>query len=244
MALPYLSDVVMDGSFPLSGLTTAALAFNALSGRLAWVEFDAGFISEHGSQIVDRGTGEAYAITGTLGADTNTSGGGTVRGGATFDGTQIVNLGSIFPTSADYSLFAIYKQSSDVTQAVHGILGSSGASYHSFHLSQTSGRLNVSHAATGIQNNTVDHTPGTIYRAGVTWLQSTKALAVYFGGSAETSTTETVSNTDATAIIGDIPGLAGSRGFYGTLFHVSLFNRQLTEADLAAVNTYLAEQYV
>jgi len=244
MALPYLSDIVVDDSFPLSGLTTAALAFHALSGRLAWVEFDSGFISADGTEILDRGTGEAYAITGTLGEDSNTSGGGTVRGGATFDGTQIVNLGSIFPTSADYSIFAIYKQSTDVTQSVHCILGSSGSSYHTLHLNQTSGRLNVNHAATSLQANTVNHTPGSVYRVGVTWLQSTKALGIYFGGTAETTTTETLSNTDATAIIGDVPGLAGPRGFYGSLFHVSLFNRQLTGADLAAVNAYLAEQYV
>jgi hypothetical protein len=244
MALPYLSDVVVDDSFPLSGLTNAALAFHALAGRLAWVEFDSGFISADGSEILDRGTGEAYAVTGDLGEDTHTSSGGTVRRGAVFSGSQTVDLGSIFPVSGDYSLFAVYKQSADTVQSVHSILGSSGASYHSLHITKTSGRLNVSHAASGIQTNTVDHAPGSTYRVGVTWLQSTKALDIFFGGAVETSTTETISNTDPTAIIGHIPGLGGTRRFMGSLFHVSLFNRQLTGADLAAVNTYLAEQYV
>jgi hypothetical protein len=244
MALPYLSDIVVDDSFPLSGLTTAALAFHALSGRLAWLEFDAGFVSEDGTEILDRGTGGSYAVTGTLGEDTHTSGGGTVRGGALFSGSQTINLGSILPTSADYSLFAVYKQSAETTQGIHTITGASGATYHGFYLTPTTGRLNLSHAAGLVQQGPTNHTPGSVYRVGLLWAQSPKVLEFQFGGSTETSNSETLNNTDPTLIVGNLPGLAGSRRFMGSLFHLSLFSRRLTGDDLAAVNTYLAEQYV
>jgi hypothetical protein len=71
-----------------------------------------------------------------------------------------------------------------------------------------------------------------------------KSRTIYFNGAAETgAATATNSNIDSSTIVGNIPGLGGPRKFFGTLFHLTLWNRALSGADLMAVNAYLAEQY-
>lgn len=233
-----------NASAPIYQPSAATLAFAALDGRLAWLEGDEGALISNGKWY-DRMTGIGFTVSGTLtgGADTNTTGSGVVRGGAVFSG-QTVDLGAIFPTNADYSIFAVYRQSADTSQTVHGILGGSAASWHSFHLSPTSGILNLSHATVPQYTGLVNHAPGSVYRAGAVWVESPKSRSVYFNGSPDTGTRPAAdSNTDSSAIVGNIPGLGGARRFMGTLFHLSLWSRALTGADLTAVNAYLAEQY-
>jgi len=229
-------------SAPIYIPSAATLAFAALTGRLAWLEGDAGALISNGKWY-DRATGVGYPVTGTLagGADTYTTGGIT-RGAAVFAG-QSVDLGSIMPVGADYSIFAVYKQSNEVTQAVHSLLGSSGASWHAFHLNQTSGRLNMSQAAANQYAGAVDHTPGSVYRAGLVYTETPRTRTIYFNGTQEATGSVSASNADPTAIVGNIPGLGTGRKFFGSLYHISLWSRAPSGSDLTAINAYLAEQY-
>jgi hypothetical protein len=241
MPLPFLPNVQAPTTYPLSGLTDATLAFSRIANRLAWMEFDAGFI-ENG-EIVDRGSYEKFAVSGSLtgGANAVTSGDGYERGGAVFDGTQSINLGSIMPTSEDFTIFAVYKQAANA-QSANGIVGGSGASFYGLSLTPSNGRIALFAAGGAIYSGTVDHTLGTLMRLGV-FRTSGGAFTIQVNGANEATGTSALVNADPTFFIGDIPGLSGLRNFVGTLYHLSLFEGSLTGDDKTAANAYIEEQY-
>lgn len=222
--------------------SAATLAFAALTGRLAWLEGDAGNLIAN-SNWYDRMTGAAFPVTGTLagGGDTRTSGSGVLRGAASFTGTQSVNLGSIFPTAGDWSVFAVYKQ----TSAANGtILGSAGASWHSL-FATTAGNINNFDATALTMAGSTAHAINNVYRVGfMRGATSPRSYKLQVGGTDEQSGTGGAANTDPTAIVGSNPGAGGSPlPFVGSLFHLSFWNKIPSAGELATINAYLAEQY-
>jgi hypothetical protein len=232
---------------PVWAASAATKAFAAQSGLIACIEGDGadaygpGFIAN--GKWYDRLTGIGYTITGTLvgGAETRTSGSGVTRGAIVMDGTQTVDLGAVMPISSDtdpnYSIFAVYKQA---TSAI-GILGSNLSGYHAFNLNST-GRINASINGASLYTSTVDHALGSVYRAGFIRV-SGGAFTTQFNGSNEQTGTSASLNADSSAIVGDVPGLAGDRNFRGSIYHLSLWRGAKSGADLAAINAYLLEQY-
>jgi len=218
----------------------AELALASSPNVLAWLEGGSGFLKSDGSVWYDRKTGAAYPVTGTLAAGTAINGFGAMG----FSTTQSVNLGSIFPVSGDYTLLSVYRQTKVGNCC---LVGSSGASYHSFHLASNGG-LNSSHAATGIVAGAVPHALSTPSFSSLTWDQATGTQRAYFGGTLEvTPTAGRPSNTDSSCIVGALPGLNSSLNFGGDIaatLVVSLdFSKAANATFAALVNSYLKTKY-
>ncbi len=236
MALPYLPDVTVGEDFPASGLTDATLAFAALAGRLAWVEFDAGFINDN--SIIDRGNGSIYPITGPLVGGSAPADSAT-RSGATFAGFTSINCGDIMPLAADFTVVVVYKQSASAI----GLLGSTGASWWALAGNVGPGKIYFSTGGGQRFITTNILTVGQQHSFIGSWDHGVGMVGFVDGVQDVGVLNPHSANAAPNFTIGDIPGLAGDRGWYGSILHVSLFDRRIVGADRDVIQAYLDEQF-
>lgn len=154
-----------------------------------------------------------------------------------------ITQGGDFPVNADYSI-AVRVKPANFAGAAGGIIAGKNPKYHSFHFSNTTGRLNVSHGGASIYAGSVDNTAGVTLSLLLGWSHATGRLTVRKNGAKEFQGSGLTPNTDNTCVFGDILALAGDRKLRGDSSRVLIFGRDLTQAvnaaDLATVESYLS----
>jgi len=250
MSIKLLNIATGNTAQPIYAPTATEIELASSASLVAWLEGDAGFLSASGAKWHDRKTGKGYPVTGAaLSAGSAINGNGALA----FNGTNYATVVSGIPVGVDYSMLAVVRQRKTVAQgAASYFIGSPLSTYFSFGGNIQAGdanfRLGTSNNTTPIITGAVDHPTNAPCLLGAYWDQSTGTQRVYFGGTLEaTSGVGRASVVDSTLQVGNLTGLAGSRGLIGDIAAVLIFNIDFNKAAnatfAASVNAYLKTKY-